>query len=145
MIGKGTKVYHPGLSMIHPDAIIGEGCKIHALVWIGGGVRIGNNVKIEAFSFIPPGTVIEDDVFIGPRVTILNDKHPPSGGKWSPVIIRRGAVLGGGAIILPGVEIGAYAVVGAGAVVTKSVFGRTTVVGNPARLHPVKLGVPFDA
>jgi len=134
MIGKNTIIYHPELSNISPKAQIGDDCKIHSHVWIGSKVRIGNRCKIQAFVFIPDGVTIEDDVFIGPSVTFLNDKYPPSHGKaWKETFVKNGAVIGGGAVILPGATIGKKAMIGAGAVVTKSVPDNTTVVGNPAR------------
>lgn len=134
MIGEKTVVYHPELSNIHPESAIGDECKIHSHVWIGKEVKIGNRCKIEAFTFIPDGVTIEDDVFLGPRVTFTNDKYPPSHGEgWSKTLVKAGASIGASATILPGVTIGKGAVVGAGAVVTKNVEDGTTVVGIPAR------------
>ena len=134
MIHDTTRVWYPHLSNIHPKADIGEYCVIHSHVWIGEDVHIGNNVKIQAFSFIPDGVTIEGNVFIGPRVTFTNDKYPPSGGKgWQKTLVCAGASIGAGAIILPGITIGEGAKIGAGAVVTKDVPNFTTVVGNPAR------------
>ena len=136
IVGRGTKIWEPHLSNIHPDVVIGSECKIHSHVWIGEGVRIGDRVKIQAFSFIPSGVTIEDNVFIGPRVTFTNDKYPPSGGSsWLPTLVKRNAVIGAGAVILPGVTIGQNARVGAGAIVTKSVPDNVTVCGNPAQVH----------
>ena len=121
---------------------IGMGCIIHSHVWIGDGVIIGKRCKVQAFSFIPTGVTIESDVFIGPRVTFTNDKHPPSNGKgWEKTLVCAGAVIGAGAIILPGITIGAKAIVGAGAVVTKDVPSGATVVGNPAKPVRVLAGV----
>lgn len=134
MIGKNTRVYHPELSNIHEGAIIGDECKIHSHVWIGDKVVIGNRCKIQAFSFIPTGVTLEDDAFIGPHVCFTNDKYPPSKGKhWAPILVKQGAAIGGGAVILPGVTIGERAVVGAGAVVTRDVAPGVTVIGNPAK------------
>ncbi len=135
MIGNNTVVYKEELSNIADEAIIGEDCKIHSHVWIGKNVKIGNNVKIQAFSFIPDGVTIEDNVFIGPRITFTNDKYPPSGGKgWTETFVKSGASIGAGAVILPGITIGKNARVGAGAVVTKNVPDNEIVVGNPARI-----------
>lgn len=128
-----TKIYNPELSNIHPDAIIGEDCVIHSHVWIGNEVRIGNRVKIQAFSFIPPGVTIEDDVFIGPRVTFTNDKYPPS-TNWRPTLVKQGASLGANVTVLPGVTIGEHARIGAGAVVTKNIPPNVVACGNPARV-----------
>jgi len=114
---------------------IGRNCVIGSFVEIGRGVVIGDRCKVEAFTYIPPGVRIEDDVFIGPRVTFTNDKYPVAGGEWKilETVVRRGASIGAGAIILPGITIGELAVVGAGAVVTHDVPPRAVVAGVPAR------------
>lgn len=128
-----TKFWYPEHSNIG-NAQIGEDCVIHSHVWIGDGVKIGNRVHIQAFSFIPFGVTLEDDVFIGPRVTFCNDKNPPSGrDKWQPTLVCKNAVIGAGAIILPKIIIGEGAMIGAGAVVTRSVLPGEVVVGNPAK------------
>lgn len=133
MIGKGTKIWHPTKSVIL-ECVMGEDCTVHAPVWIGKQVVIGDRVKIQAFSFIPEGVTIQDDVFIGPRVTFLNDKHPPSGkDKWELTLVATGASIGAGAIILPGVIIGEGAMIGAGAVVIRDVAPGETWCGNPAK------------
>jgi UDP-2-acetamido-3-amino-2,3-dideoxy-glucuronate N-acetyltransferase len=132
-IGHGCMIWFENLSNIG-NCTIGTGCVIHSHVWIGDGVKIGNRVKIQAFSFIPDGVTIGDDVFIGPRVTFTNDKHPPSYGRgWSGTIVNDGASIGACATILPGIIIGKNAVIGAGSVVTKSVDDGKTVYGVPAR------------
>ncbi len=131
-VGFNTHFWHPELSNIG-ECEIGDGCIIHSHVWIGDGVKIGNHVRIQAFAFIPPGVTIEDGAFIGPRATFLNDKHPPS-DDWQETLVKQGARIGGGAVILPGVIIGEFALVGAGAVVTADVPQLTTVVGSPARV-----------
>lgn len=129
-IGPGTKIWH--FVNIY-DSTIGDNCTIGSYTEIGGAV-IGNNVRIEANVFICRGTTVEDDVFIGPGTRTLNDKYPPSGGKkWQPVIIKRGARIGGGVIILPNVTIGEHALIGAGSVVTKNVEAYKIVKGNPAK------------
>lgn len=134
MIGEGTIIYRPELSNINEQAEIGRNCKIHSHVVIFADVKIGDRVKIQAFAFIPNGVTIENNVFIGPRVTFTNDKYPPSHGKdWSATLVKKGAVIGAGAVILPGLTIGEGAVVGACALVTKDVPPNTTVVGIPAR------------
>ena len=104
-IGKGTKIWHKELSNISDKAIIGEDCKIHSHVWIGDDVKIGDRVKIQAFSFIPNGVEIEDDCFIGPRVTFTNDRHPPS-NNWSKTLVKKGASLGASVTVVCGIEIG---------------------------------------
>lgn len=134
-IGHGCMIWFQDLSNIGVCEI-GTGCIIHSHVWIGDGVKIGNKVKIQAFSFIPKGVTIQDNVFIGPHVTFTNDKYPPSGGKgWAETLVKQGAVIGAGAVILPGITIGENAKVGAGAVVTKSVPDNVVVCGNPAKIH----------
>lgn len=117
---------------------IGNQCRIAAFVEIQRGVVIGDRCKVEAFAFIPSGVTIEDEVFIGPRATFTNDLHPHAVGDWSitPTVVKKGASIGAGAIIVCGVTIGEGAMVGAGAVVTKDVPAGATVIGNPAR--PVK-------
>lgn len=127
-------IHHVKLVNLY-NSRFGYGTNIGSFTEIGGAT-IGRNCSIQAHVFIPPGTIIEDRVFLGPRVTILNDKHPKAHNtEWknAPVAIRNGASVGGGAILLPGIVIGEDAVVGAGAVVTKSVLAGDTVVGNPAR------------
>jgi len=123
-------------SNIYKTAKIGKGCSIGQFCEIGHNVQIGNNVRIGAFTFIPEGVTIEDDVFIAPRVSFSNDKHPPAGKEsWGKVVIKKGAVIGMGAIILPGVTVGENAVVGAGAIVTKDIPQDHVWYGNPAHDH----------
>lgn len=124
--------------MSHPyqniwgDPKLGEDCNIAAFVEIGRDVIIGDRVMIEAFSFIPPGITIEDDVFIGPHVVFTNDKNPPS-NYWGNTIIRRRVSIGANCTILPDIEIGEGAMIGAGSVVTKNVPPGETWVGSPAK------------
>lgn len=125
------KEYFPELSNNQAKSV-GTHVNIHSHVWIGDEVEIPNYMSIQAFCFIPNGVTFEEGVFLGPRVTFTNDKHPPS-DKWSKTHVGRNATIGAGAIILPGVTIGANAVIGAGSVVTKDVPEGVTVVGNPAK------------
>ena len=134
--GKNCTIWHPELSVLL-DCQIGDDCTIHAHVWIGNKVAIGNRCKVQAMTFIPEGVTIGDDVFIGPRVTFTNDKHPPS-EHWSETLVCDGVSIGAGAVILPGITLNEGCKIGAGAVVTRSVPAWATVVGNPARIY--KLG-----
>jgi acetyltransferase-like isoleucine patch superfamily enzyme len=124
---------------------IGDGTKVGSFVEIQRGARVGRNCKVSSHTFICEGVEIEDEVFIGHGVNFINDKYPRAtneGGAlqteadWSvlPTVVRRGASIGTGATILGNLEIGERAIVGAGAVVTKSVPPGATVAGNPARI-----------
>ncbi|MFN2454870.1 MAG: acyltransferase [Pyrinomonadaceae bacterium] len=124
---------------------IGEATKIGSFVEIQKGARIGRNCKISSHTFICEGVCIEDEVFVGHNVNFINDKFPRATSHtgalqtetdWQviPTLVRRGASIGTGAIILAGIEIGESAIVGAGAVVTKNVPANAIVAGNPARL-----------
>ncbi len=114
---------------------IGRDCKIAAYVEIQRGVIIGDRCKVEAFAFIPSGVTIEDEVFVGPHAVFTNDLHPRAVGDWSvtPTVVKKGAAIGAGSVIVCGVTIGENAMVGAGSVVTKDVPPGTLVVGNPAK------------
>lgn len=141
---EGVTVFHPELVNLY-GCTIGAGSKIGSFVEIRKGVRIGRNVKIQAFAFIPEGVTIEDGVFIGPHVCFTNDPYPravnPDGSlmqaeDWVtvPTVVRRGASVGANATILCGITIGAGALVGAGAVVTRDVPAHALVAGVPARV-----------
>jgi acetyltransferase-like isoleucine patch superfamily enzyme len=123
---------------------IGDGTKIGSFVEIQKGAFVGRNCKVSSHTFICEGVTIADEVFIGHGVTFINDKYPrataadgslQSETDWQVVktTVERGASLGSGATILGGVTIGEYAIVGAGAVVTRDVPAGTSVAGNPAR------------
>ena len=124
------KIWHPSKSVILTKKI-GKGTTIHAPVWLGKDVTIGQNVKVQAFAFVPDGVSIADNVFIGPHVCLTNDKHPPS-GKWEKTVVEEGASICARAVILPGITIGRHSIIGAGSVVTKDVPAGETWVGNPA-------------
>jgi acetyltransferase-like isoleucine patch superfamily enzyme len=122
---------------------IGDNTKIACFVEIGKGVRIGKNCKIEAFAYLPAGVTVEDNVLIGPHVCFTNDKKPratasfgelKTNWKISKTLVKKGASIGAGATLLPGITVGENAVIGAGAVVTKDVPANKIVVGNPARI-----------
>ena len=112
---------------------IGVETKIGSFVEIGRNVKIGKRCKIQSFVFIPEGVTIGDDVFIGPHACFCNVKHPMTGEKYQRTIVHDEAVIGAGAVILPGITIGWRAIVGAGSVVTRDVEEKTTVKGNPAK------------
>jgi len=118
---------HPSV-VIHPftqlsgSGSIGEGTVIGSLCTLLGEVHIGKNCRIQSNCFIPGGTTIWDDVFMGPAVTILNDKYPPSHGEsWRPVTIEEGVAVGGGVTILPGITLHKKCGIGGGALVTADV------------------------
>lgn len=128
----GYKLWHPNRSTILTRDI-GRGTVIHSHVWIGHGVKIGKNCRIQAFSFIPEGVTIEDNVFIGPRVTFTNDKYPPSKKEnWRQTLVKSNAKIGAGVTILPGVTIGEGARIGAGSLVTKNIPDKALAFGVPA-------------
>ena len=116
---------------LYGDYHIGEGTTVGAFCDIGG--KLGSSCKIQCHVSIPPLTVIEDNVFIGPGVRIANDKHMD--GNLKGTLVRSGAKIGAGAVIGAGLVIGKHSIVGAGAVVLDDVIDGTTVVGNPARVH----------
>lgn len=136
-----TYVKHAMTNVYTDD--VGEDTKVGAFVEIQAGAKIGARCKIGSHSFVCAGVTIEDEVFIGHGVMFCNDRWPRATGvggtmvtdEWlmEPVLVRRGASIGSGAVILPGVEIGVFAKVGAGAVVTKNVVDGMCVAGNPAR------------
>ena len=131
-----AKILFPDLCNIY-DAELGEDTVIGPFVEIQRGARIGKRCKIQSHTFICGGVTVEDDVFIGHGVMFTNDRDPRI-GKEQPVIenttVRQKAIIGTGAVILPGVEIGYSVTVGAGAVVTKDVKPHQVVVGNPVRV-----------
>ena len=115
---------------------IGDNCKIATFVEIQKDVVIGDKCVIEPFSFIPTGVTLEERVFIGPHVCFTNDKMPKAHNpdwKITPTLVKKGATIGAGSVIVCGVTIGEGAFVGAGSVVTKDVPPNTLVIGNPAK------------
>jgi UDP-2-acetamido-3-amino-2,3-dideoxy-glucuronate N-acetyltransferase len=143
VIGDGTFVWHH--SQIREGAHIGERCIIGKGAYIDAGVVVGNFCKLQNSAFLFHGASVEDGVFLGPGTMLLNDRHPraitPDGtlksdGDWEvgPVRVRYGASIGAGGIILPGVTVGRFAMVAAGAVVVRDVPDHGIVAGNPARL-----------
>lgn len=134
-IGKGTKIWH--FSHIMPDCIIGENCNIGQNVVVSPKVILGNNVKVQNNVSIYTGVICEDDVFLGPSMVFTNVINPrsavPRRDQYMQTIVKKGASIGANATIVCGHNIGKYAFVGAGAVVTKEVPDYALVVGNPAR------------
>lgn len=134
-IGKGTKIWH--FSHIMPDCVLGENCNIGQNVVVSPGVVLGNNVKVQNNVSIYTGVICEDDVFLGPSCVFTNVTNPRSGvnrrGQYSKTVVKKGASIGANATIVCGHDIGEYAFIGAGAVVTKNVPAYALLVGNPAK------------
>lgn len=134
-IGADTRIWQ--FSVVLEGATIGTNCNLCAHTLVEGDVVIGDNVTIKSGVYIWAGTRIEDDVFIGPNATFTNDPMPRSKvypSAFSGIVVRKGASIGANATLLPGINIGQYAMVGAGAVVTRDVPDRAVVVGNPAKI-----------
>lgn len=134
-IGQGTKIWH--FSHIMANCTIGENCNIGQNVVISPDVVLGSNVKIQNNVSVYTGVICEDDVFLGPSMVFTNVINPRSHvvrkSEYKQTIIRKGASIGANATIVCGNEIGAYAMIGAGAVITKPVKPYALVVGNPAK------------
>lgn len=134
-IGKGTKIWH--YSHVMKDCEIGEDCILGQNVFIASEVKLGRNVKVQNNVSIYTGVICEDDVFLGPSMVFTNVVNPRSGvvrrGQYSETIVRKGASIGANATIVCGHDIGRFAFIGAGAVVTKEVPDYALMVGNPAR------------
>ena len=144
VIGPGTRIWHQ--AQVRERANLGANCIVGKGVYIDFDVSIGDNVKIQNGVYVYHGVTVEEGVFLGPGVILTNDKRPrainvdgslKSDADWevSPTVIQRGASIGAGAVILPGVTVGDFAMVGAGAVVTHDVPAHGLVYGNPACLH----------
>jgi len=135
IIESGTKIWH--FSHIMPNCEIGERCNIGQNCVISSGVKLGSNVKIQNNVSVYSGVVCEDDVFLGPSMVFTNILNPRSAivrkDQYLKTLVKKGASIGANATILCGIEIGEYAFIGAGAVVTKSVKSYALVVGNPAK------------
>lgn len=134
-IGTGTKIWH--FSHIMPNCILGERCNIGQNVVVSPEVILGNNVKVQNNVSIYTGVICEDDVFLGPSMVFTNVMNPRSGvnrrDQYSKTTVKKGASIGANATIVCGNDIGEYAFIGAGSVVTKTVLPYALVVGNPAR------------
>lgn len=134
-IGKGTKIWH--FSHIMSDCVIGENCNLGQNVVVSPGVVLGNNVKVQNNVSIYTGVICEDDVFLGPSCVFTNVTNPRSGvnrrGQYAKTTVKRGASIGANATIVCGHDIGEFAFIGAGAVVTKNIPAYALVVGNPSK------------
>lgn len=134
-IGHNTNVWQ--FAIVLEKAIIGNNCNINCHTFIENEVIIGNNVTLKSGVYLWDGTIIEDDVFIGPNVTFTNDKFPRSKiypQEFQKVHIGKGASIGAGAIIMGGVNVGEYAMVAAGSIVTKNIPSYALVIGIPAEI-----------
>ena len=149
-IGEGTKIWH--FCHVMSNSQLGRKCILGQNVFIAEGVVIGNNVKIQNNVSVYTGTVIEDDVFLGPSCVLTNVTNPRSQivrhSLYEKTIIRRGATIGANATIVCGIELGRYCFIAAGAVVAKDVPDYALMVGVPARQagwisrHGIRLGKP---
>lgn len=134
-IGKGTKIWH--FSHIMSHCKIGGNCNLGQNVVVSPDVVLGNNVKVQNNVSIYTGVICEDDVFLGPSMVFTNVINPRSAinrkSEYAKTVVGKGATIGANATIVCGHDIGKYAFIGAGAVVTKSVKDYALVMGNPAR------------
>ena len=157
-IGPGSRIW--AFTHVMRDVTIGANCTIGEHCFIESGAIIGDEVTIKNANMVWDGVQLEDGVFVGPRVNFTNDLYPRSPrisqgrnryadrGWLEPTVVKRGASLGAGAIILPGITVGEFCMVGAGAMVTKSLPPYALAVGSPARVrgwvcrcgHPLAFG-----
>ncbi|HVP37713.1 MAG TPA: acyltransferase [Candidatus Saccharimonadales bacterium] len=143
ILGKGVRIFQPDLVNLY-GCTIGDDTKVGAFVEIQKNAFIGARCKVSSHTFICEGVTIEDEVFVGHGVAFINDKQPracadgqlQTEADWAvvPTLVKRGASIGSGAVILCGVTIGEQAMVGAGAVVTRDVPPGAVVMGVPARV-----------
>jgi UDP-2-acetamido-3-amino-2,3-dideoxy-glucuronate N-acetyltransferase len=140
-IGAGTRIW--AFAHVMKGAVIGRDCNVCDHTFIEGDVIVGDRVTIKSGVYLWDGLRVEDDVFIGPQATFTNDRFPRSRRPFELLLttLRRGASIGAGAVILPGLTVGEEAMVGAGAVVVADVPPGAVVVGNPARvIRPASTG-----
>jgi acetyltransferase-like isoleucine patch superfamily enzyme len=144
VLGEGVRIWHQ--AQVREGAVLGRNCILGKGAYVDFGVHIGDNVKIQNRASVYHGVTIESGVFVGPHVIFTNDKLPravnPDGSLKSDddwelgeILVREGASIGAGAIIVTGVTIGRWAMIGSGSVVTRNVPDYGLVYGNPARLH----------
>jgi UDP-2-acetamido-3-amino-2,3-dideoxy-glucuronate N-acetyltransferase len=136
MVGDGTRIW--AWAHVMAGAVVGRGCNICDHAYVEGGVRLGDNVTVKNRVLLFDGVSVEDDVFLGPGVVFTNDLNPrafvkKSGDDFLATVVRRGATLGAGVVVVCGNTIGEFALVGAGAVVTRDVAPYALVLGNPGR------------
>jgi UDP-2-acetamido-3-amino-2,3-dideoxy-glucuronate N-acetyltransferase len=135
LVGEGTKIWH--FCHIMAGAKIGRNCSLGQNVMVASGVELGDRCKVQNNVSLYTGVICEEDVFLGPSMVFTNVKNPRSAivrrDSYAQTYLRKGATIGANATLICGMEIGSYAFVGAGAVVTKSVPPYALVVGNPAR------------
>ncbi len=135
VIGDGTKIWH--FSHVMPNCSIGEGCNLGQNVVVSPSVVLGKNVKVQNNVSIYTGVICEDDVFLGPSMVFTNVINPRSAvnrkKEFKQTLVKKGASIGANATIICGITIGEYALIGAGAVVTKDVPAFALVVGNPSK------------
>jgi acetyltransferase-like isoleucine patch superfamily enzyme len=134
-IGARTQVWQ--FAIVLAGARVGADCNINCHAFVEGGAAIGDRVTIKSGVYVWDGVTLEDDVFCGPNATFTNDKNPRSRqrpSEFARTLVKAGASIGAGSVILPGLTIGEGATIGAGAVVTRDVPAGATVIGNPARI-----------
>jgi UDP-2-acetamido-3-amino-2,3-dideoxy-glucuronate N-acetyltransferase len=135
-IGDGTKIWH--FVHVRENAKIGRNCVLGHAVYVDRNVKIGNRVKLENRANLYDGVTLEDDVFVGPHVTFTNDLYPRSfSTDWKivPTLVKKGASIGAGSVVICGVTINEYAMIGAGSVVTQDVPAHALAYGNPATIR----------
>ena len=136
VVGEGTRVWN--FVHVREDAKIGKDCILGDYVYVGKGAKIGNSVKLENRATVFAGVTIQDKVFVGPHVTFTNDFYPRSfSTDWriTETLVKEGASIGAGSVIVCGVTIGEYALIGAGSVVTSDIPPYALAYGNPARIR----------